>query len=96
MNDTLNRQEGLNAVSRVLIRCFASCVLFLILWFCLFIVGGESGYRLHSRWFSLSRHEYDLINYCGMGLLKICNLLFFLFPYLAIRWTLKRKIREGA
>jgi hypothetical protein len=60
----------LDALSRVLIRRFAICVLFLILWFCLLIVGSEIGYRSHSRWLSLSRHEYDMINYCRAAILR--------------------------
>jgi len=35
--------------------------------------------------------HFDLINHFGMGFVKISILLFFFFPYLAIRSMLRRK-----
>lgn len=91
MNESLNWYDGLEIFSKVLIRCFGIGVLLLLFWFGFFILGGDIGYKTHSQLFQISRHEYDLINYYGMGFVKACNLIFFLFPYLAIQLVLKRK-----
>ena len=46
---------------------------------------------MNTKWFNIGRHDFDLINYCGIGFVKISILLFFLFPYLSIRLTLRKK-----
>ena len=48
-------------------------------------------YEIHSKWFSLTRHEFDVIYYCGTGLLKLCVFLLFLFPCIAIRLVLGKR-----
>jgi hypothetical protein len=55
------------------------------------LLSGELGYTIHAKWFQISRHEYDLLNYYGMAFIKGCNFLFFLFSCIAIRMVLKRK-----
>lgn len=45
--------------------------------------------------FGLTKHELDLIHYCGMGLLKLFVFLFFLFPCIAIRMVLRKIISKG-
>ena len=39
--------------------------------------------------FHLSRHEFDLIYYCGMGLVKLGALLIFFVPWIAVRLVLR-------
>jgi hypothetical protein len=80
-----NPTVGFDAVSSVLIRCFFMVFAFVLFWFLLFVLGGNWAYRLHSVWFPLTYHEYVLVNYCGIAIAKICNIIFFLFPYIAIR-----------
>jgi len=53
------------------------------------LIGGSAGYSLHSQWFELSRHDYDVLNYFGIAFTKICAIIFFLFPYIAIRLVLR-------
>ena len=65
-------------------------VIFIMFWFIFFLLDGDFGYTIHAKWFQISRHEYDLLNYYGMAFIKGCNFLFFLFPYIAIRMVLKR------
>jgi len=40
--------------------------------------------------FDLSRHELQLIHYCGMGLVKLAVGVFFFFPWVAIRLVLSK------
>jgi hypothetical protein len=41
--------------------------------------------------FGLSKHEMDLIFYCGMGLLKLVVIVLFFFPWVAIRLVLRKR-----
>lgn len=91
MNELSNWYDGLEIISKVLIRSFAMGVILTLFWFCFFLLGGDMGYKMHSNLFQISRHEYDVMNYCGMAFVKACNFIFFLFPYIAIKLVLKRK-----
>ena len=39
----------------------------------------------------LTRRDYELINYCCMGIVKLAAFVFFLIPYIAIRLVLRAK-----
>ena len=91
MYESSSFKSDLEILSRILIRCFVMGAVFITLWFIFFLVGGDLGYTMHAKWFQISRHEYDLLNYYGMAFVKGCNFLFFLFPYIAIRMVLRRK-----
>jgi hypothetical protein len=56
----------------------------LLLWAGMFVFAHEWMYRLHTRWFTLSREAFDMLNYGGIGLYKLGNILFFLVPALAL------------
>ena len=56
----------------------------LLLWAGLFLFAHAWMYRLHTRWFALSREAFDMLNYGGIGLYKLGNILFFLVPALAL------------
>ena len=83
----------LDAVAKVLLRCFVFGLVVLLIWFGFFVFAGDWVHEVHRKWFDLGRHEFALIHYCGMGLMKLCLLLFFLFPYLAIRWVLWKRAK---
>ncbi len=42
-------------------------------------------YQLHSRWFHLSREQFDALHYASMALYKLGILLLNLVPYIALR-----------
>jgi hypothetical protein len=56
----------------------------LMVWFIAFSWGHELLYRLHSRWFTLSREGFDTVHYAGMAFYKVTILLFNLTPLLAL------------
>ena len=63
----------LDVTAKILIRCF-------------FMIGrGE----FRTLIFNITAHEFALATYCGIAFAKVCNIMFFLFPYIAIRWLLK-------
>ena len=83
--------NGLDVVAEILLRCFLFCLALLIVWFMSYVVGGDWIYSIHSKWFNVSKHEFALMNYYGMALVKLCAIVFFLFPYGAIKLMLRKK-----
>ena len=81
----------LDALAKVLLRCFVLGFLLLLIWVVFFVLAGDVVHNLHGKMFGLSPHELNLIHYCGMGLFKLCVFLFFLFPYIAIRMVLRKR-----
>jgi hypothetical protein len=86
--------ELLDAIARVLLRCTIFGFLLVLVWFAAYLLGGEM-IRAQGAWFHLTPHELDLIHYCGIASVKMCVLLFFLFPYIAIRLVLKKAHKLG-
>ena len=87
-----DHRSVLESWAHVLIRCFALSIAFLIIWFVFYLLAGDWGHSVHSRMFSeLSRRDYELINYCGMGVVKLSAFVFFLIPYISIRLVLRAK-----
>jgi hypothetical protein len=87
--ESTESNDILESVAKVLIRSFLLGAALLALWWCIFLVGGDRMYELHSRWFDLTRHEFDVINYCGMAFVKIGIFVLFLIPYVSIRMVLR-------
>jgi len=85
----------LDAVARVLARCVLLGFLLLLLSFGILLLGGDWAHAIHNQWFDVSRHEFDLICYGGLGLAKTCVILFFLGPWAAIRLVLKNRRRQA-
>jgi hypothetical protein len=67
---------------------FAYCTLInysvLLLWFVVFRLGHDWLHLMHGKWFDMTEQQFDLINYCGMGLFKLFILIFSLAPYIAL------------
>lgn len=56
----------------------------LLVWFVMFSLAHDTVYRLHTRWFRLSRETFDALNYGGMAVFKIGVLLLNVAPLLAL------------
>jgi hypothetical protein len=69
-----------------LVRCAAINYAILLVWFGVFVFAHERLYRLHSRWFGISREAFDALNYGGVAVYKIGNMLLFLVPAIAVYW----------
>ena len=46
--------------------------------------GGDWVYRMHSKWFTISREAFNVALYCFIGLFKVLVLVFNLAPYVAL------------
>ena len=56
----------------------------LLLWFALYASAKEWLYRLHGRWFSLSKERYETVHLAGMTGYKLAIWLFNIAPYIAL------------
>jgi hypothetical protein len=56
----------------------------LLVWFVMFSLAHDAVYRLHTRWFRLSRESFDALNYGGMAVYKIGVLLLNVAPLVAL------------
>jgi len=78
----------LDVTARILIRCFFMNFALILLWWCVFMISrGE----FRTLIFNITAHELALATYCGIAFAKVCNMMFFLFPYIAIRWMLRAR-----
>ena len=76
---------SISSASGVLLWCTVINFGVLLWWFLLFRLAHDWLYRLHGRWFRLSREQFDAIHYAGMAAYKIAILLLNLVPYVALR-----------
>jgi hypothetical protein len=73
------------AVQGVLLWCLVVNYGILLLWFLVFWFGHDWMFRLHSRWFHMSKERFDTIHYVCMAVYKLGILFFNLAPYVALR-----------
>ena len=57
----------------------------LVFWFVGFVLAHDWIYRVHGKWFTLSKENFDAIHYAGLAFFKLGIFLFNLVPYLAMR-----------
>lgn len=81
-------RDFFETLGKILLRCWVFGFLLLLFWVGVYMLAAGFVHRLHGNMFGLSRHELDVIFYCGMGLFKLCVIVFFFFPWLAIRQVL--------
>jgi len=48
------------------------------------LCAGDWAYRIHSKWFSISRETFNVAFYSFLGLYKIFIFVFNLIPYIAL------------
>ena len=95
MQKTERNDIFLQTLATILIRSFLIGLAFLLLWFVLYLIAPGWMFEMNAKWFDIGKSDFDLINYYGIGFVKISILLFFFFPYLAIRSMLRRKARKS-
>ena len=82
----------METIAKITIRCFFLCFIVLLIWLLFYILAGDFMYRAHSSFFEMTEHEFAVINYCGIMLLKIFTFTFFLFPYVACKLCMKKQL----
>jgi len=81
--------EWLEVIAKILLLCWLFGFVLLFIWLAAFMSGAV--YKLHGPLMDLSAHELDVIHYCGIASLKLCVIVFFFFPWLAIRLVLRKR-----
>ncbi len=56
----------------------------LLWWAGFFVFAHEFVYRMHTRFFVMSRERFDAIHYSGMAIYKLAIVMFNLVPYIAL------------
>ncbi len=79
-------------IEGVLLRCFILGFVVLMIWFLFFLVGRGLIYDVHGSMFKkITDRQFEIMHYCGMGLLKLLVFVGFLIPYIAIRLTTRKQ-----
>ncbi|MEI6067976.1 MAG: DUF6868 family protein [Methylococcaceae bacterium] len=68
----------------LLLYSLAFNYMILLIWFGVFSFAHDWLYRLHSRWFFISRENFDALHYAGMAFYKIGLLLLNIAPLVAL------------
>lgn len=90
MSESNNVNELFGTLAKILLRCFVLGYVLLLIWFVVSLVATGMIYGI-GKLYGLTPHEVDLVNYCGMAVVKSIVLLFFLIPYIAIRLVLRKR-----
>ena len=90
MSESPRPAEFFEMLSKVLLRCWIFGLVLGFIGYASYALAADSLYQMHAKMFALSKHEVDLIFYCGMGLLKLSVIVFFLIPWLAIRVVVRK------
>ncbi|MGI6414784.1 MAG: DUF6868 family protein [Thermoguttaceae bacterium] len=80
--------EFFEILGKILLRCWIFGFVLLFIWAAAFLTGAV--HKLHGPLMGLSAHDLNVIHYCGMAFLKLSVILFFFFPWLAIRLVLSK------
>jgi hypothetical protein len=73
----------------LLLWCTVINYVILIIWFAAFVLAHDMLFRLQSRWFRLSKEQFDAMNYGSMAVYKIGIMLLNLVPLIAL-WIVNR------
>ena len=93
MSNTLSEDTiaTLDAIADILLRCFIITVGAMIFVWIVSLALGDVIYSIHSQLIDISSKEFDLFFLYTMTFLKALNILFFLFPFVAIKSYLRGK-----
>ena len=81
--------ETLDMIANILLRCFVITVGAMIFTWLVWLVLGDVIHSIHQQLYGLSPREFDLYFLYSMTVLKGLNVIFFLFPFVAIKWYLR-------
>ena len=85
---TDSTHEFFDTLAKILLRCWIFGLVLLFVWLGAFLSGAV--YKLHGPLMDLSNHDLNVIHYSGMAFAKLVVILFFFFPWAAIRLVLRR------
>lgn len=83
-------RDFFDALAKILLRSWIFSFVLLVIWLGATLLLSETIHTLHGPMFGITRHELDVILYCGMGIFKIFVFVSFFIPWLSIRLVLKK------
>jgi hypothetical protein len=90
MNEQNSHLECLETTAQVLVRCLVGGIILLLVWFVAFLAATDWMYAMNARWFSITRDQFVMVNFCGIAALKIFVYVVFLVPYISVRLVLRK------
>lgn len=87
MSQQLSKEafKYLNAIAEILLRCFIITVLALVFVWVMVFLRGDYFYQIQTIFVDISRREFDLFILYSLTFIKALNVVFFLFPFIAIK-----------
>ena len=95
MSEQNNTQNMLNAIAGVLIICFFIGIGVLTIWVVLVMGLPDRAWQLHAKLFDLSAEQVVLSQYIGILMTKSVIFVLFLFPYIGIKLTIRKKAQRN-
>jgi hypothetical protein len=85
----VNTIATLDATAGILLRCFIITVGAMLFTWLVFLIFGDFAFCIYSQMIEITRKEFDLFILYVMTFMKGVNVMFFLFPFIAIKWYLR-------
>ena len=79
----------LDTIAAILLRAFLITVGAMLFTWVVWLVLGDLVHSVHARLFDITLKEFDLFFLYSMTVMKGLNLIFFGFPFVAIKWHLR-------
>ncbi len=73
------------AIAAILLRCFLITFFALLFVWILIIFQGDYLYHLQTLFVDISRPDFDLFLLYSLTFMKVLNIVFFLFPFIALK-----------
>ena len=83
--------DMLDAVAKILLRCWIFGFILLLFWWVAITLAGDFTLGVHGDIFDLTRPQLNVIHYCGILLAKLAVGMFFFIPWVSIRLVLKKR-----
>ena len=83
-------RNAFEALDKILLRCWIFGSVLLVFWLVAAMAMSDIIHKLHGPMFGITMHEFDVIFYGALGMLKLFVLVFFFIPWLSIRLILKK------
>lgn len=79
----------LDTIAAILLRCFIITVIAMLFVWVLTLMFGGFFYQLYTLFYDITRKEFDLFFLYSMVFIKSLYMVFFLFPFIAIKHFLR-------
>ena len=90
MNEQNSHLDCLETTAQVLARCLIGGIILLLLWSAVYLAAPDWLYAVNSKWFSVTREQFVMVNFCGIAALKLFVYVVFLIPYISVRLVLRK------